>query len=231
MTEAKPTRQEISDAVGELGWRLILGAIQTHVQVPSLVSAAAVASVAAAAAEADGDGHLDIDLRSTRVVLRLMDSTVGATTGRDLRLARQITEALVGQGFPTTPGIDADLVVQELEIAIDALDIPAIRPFWKAVTGYVDESGPLDQSGGALALVDPLHRSPTIWFQQMDAPRPQRNRIHFDIDVPHETAQARIAAVLAAGGTMVKDSAAPAYWVLADPEGNEACICTWQGRD
>jgi 4a-hydroxytetrahydrobiopterin dehydratase len=118
-----------------------------------------------------------------------------------------------------------------LEIAIDALDIPAIRPFWKAVTGYVDESGPLDQAGGALALVDPLHRSPTIWFQQMDAPRPQRNRIHFDIDVPHETAQVRIAATLAAGGTMVKDSAAPAYWVLADPEGNEACICTWQGRD
>ena len=226
--EARPTRQEISDAVGELGWRLILGAIQTHVQVPSLVSAAAVASVAAAAAEADGDGHLDIDLRSTRVVLRLMDSTVGATTGRDLRLARQITEALVGQGFPTTPGIDADLVVQELEIAIDALDIPAIRPFWKAVTGYVDEPGPLDDG---LALVDPLHRSPTIWFQQMDAPRPQRNRIHFDIDVPHETAQARIAATLAAGGTMVNDSAAPAYWVLADPEGNEACICTWQGRD
>ena len=26
-------------------------------------------------------------------------------------------------------------------------------------------------------------------------------------------------------------SEAPAFWVLADPEGNEACICTWQGRD
>ena len=24
---------------------------------------------------------------------------------------------------------------------------------------------------------------------------------------------------------------APAFWVLADPEGNEACVCTWQGRD
>ena len=23
---------------------------------------------------------------------------------------------------------------------------------------------------------------------------------------------------------------APAWWVLADPEGNEACIATWQGR-
>ena len=24
---------------------------------------------------------------------------------------------------------------------------------------------------------------------------------------------------------------APAFWVLADPEGDEACITTWQGRD
>jgi 4a-hydroxytetrahydrobiopterin dehydratase len=28
-----------------------------------------------------------------------------------------------------------------------------------------------------------------------------------------------------------KLSRAPAFWVLADPEGNEACITTWQGRD
>jgi 4a-hydroxytetrahydrobiopterin dehydratase len=228
--DAKPTRQQISDAVDELGWRLILGAVQTHVPAPLLVSAAAVAAAAAAAAGPEGDGHLDIDLRTDRAVLRLMDTAAGATTGRDLRLARQITEALAAQGFTTTAGV-GEVVVQELEIAIDAMDIAAIRPFWKAVTGYVDEPGPLDQPDGGLALVDPLHRSPTIWFQQMDAPRPQRNRIHFDIDVPHESAPARIAAALAAGGALITDSAAPAYWVLADPEGNEACICTWQGRD
>lgn len=29
---------------------------------------------------------------------------------------------------------------------------------------------------------------------------------------------------------MVNDGHAPAFWVLADPEGNEACVCTWQGR-
>jgi hypothetical protein len=40
-----------------------------------------------------------------------------------------------------------------------------------------------------------------------------------------------ISAALAAGGTLLSDSAAPAFWVLADPEGNEACVCTWQGRD
>ena len=38
------------------------------------------------------------------------------------------------------------------------------------------------------------------------------------------------AAALAAGGTMVNDSYARAFWVLADPEGNEACLCTWEDR-
>jgi 4a-hydroxytetrahydrobiopterin dehydratase len=117
--------------------------------------------------------------------------------------------------------------VQALEIAIDALDIPAVRPFWKAVTGYADEPG----SELNAALIDPHGRAPAIWFQQMDAPRPQRNRIHIDVDVPHGAAKARIDAALAAGGRLLSDAAAPAFWVLADPEGNEACICTWQGRD
>jgi 4a-hydroxytetrahydrobiopterin dehydratase len=33
------------------------------------------------------------------------------------------------------------------------------------------------------------------------------------------------------GGKLVYDAEAPAFWVLADPERNEACITTWQGRD
>ncbi|MET0701994.1 MAG: VOC family protein [Mycobacterium sp.] len=226
--DATPTSQEISDAIADIGWRLILGAVQTYVPVPSLATAAAVASVAASAAGDDGDGHLDIDLRAGRAVLRLMDSRTGATTVRDLRIASQITEALAAQGFPTVPESADDVVVQELEIAIDALDIAAIRPFWAAVTGYVDGAGRLDDGP---ALVDPLHLGPTIWFQQMDAPRPQRNRIHFDIGVPHDAAAARLEATLAAGGVLLSDARAPAFWVLADPEGNEACICTWQARD
>jgi 4a-hydroxytetrahydrobiopterin dehydratase len=65
----------------------------------------------------------------------------------------------------------------------------------------------------------------------MDAPRPQRNRIHLDVSVPHDEAETRIGAALAAGGRLINDTEAPAFWVLADAEGNEACITTWQGRD
>jgi 4a-hydroxytetrahydrobiopterin dehydratase len=65
----------------------------------------------------------------------------------------------------------------------------------------------------------------------MDALRPRRNRIHIDVWVPHDQAEARIAAALSAGGQMVSDAQAPSWWVLADLEGNEACIGTWQSRD
>jgi 4a-hydroxytetrahydrobiopterin dehydratase len=225
---SRPTRGHISDAVDPLGWRLILGVAVTHVRVPSLAAAADAASIAVAAAGAEGNGHLTAELHADRVVLRLHTATIGSVSELDLGLARTVTEALAARSLRTEPG-DEGAAPQAIEIAIDALDIPLIRPFWQAVTGYVDEPGPPDLPDGA--LLDPLRRGPAIWFQQMDEPRHQRNRIHLDVDVAPELAQSRIDAALAAGGTMRHDGAAPAFWVLADPEGNEACICTWQGRD
>jgi len=50
------------------------------------------------------------------------------------------------------------------------------------------------------------------------------------VSVPHDVAEERVRAALAAGGRLVSDANAPAWWVLADPEGNEACVTTWQGR-
>ena len=49
--------------------------------------------------------------------------------------------------------------------------------------------------------------------------------------MPPDQAQARISAALAAGGTLVTDERAPAFIVLADPEGNKVCVCTSLGRD
>jgi 4a-hydroxytetrahydrobiopterin dehydratase len=222
--DARPTRQQISDAIDPAGWCLILGAIYAEVLTPSLVEAAEAASLSVSAVGVDGQGHLTVDIRADRAVLRLQSAGVGGVTGLDIRLAHQVSAALTARGLQPAPAGGA---VQALEIAIDALDIAVVRPFWKAITGYADEPGSELQA----ALIDPSGRGPAIWFQQMDAPRPQRNRIHIDVDVPHEAARARIDSAIAAGGTLLSDRAAPAFWVLADPEGNEACICTWQGRD
>ena len=64
----------------------------------------------------------------------------------------------------------------------------------------------------------------------MDAPRPQRNRIHFDVAC-RTTRRTAHRGHGGGGRTLIYDAEAPAFWVLADPEGNEACITTWQGRD
>mgnify|MGYP001011592869 CR=1 FL=1 len=49
----------------------------------------------------------------------------------------------------------------------------------------------------------------------------------FDVVLPDvEAAERRVAECLAAGGRVVTDAHAPSYWVLADPEGNELCVCT-----
>ena len=49
--------------------------------------------------------------------------------------------------------------------------------------------------------------------------------------VPPEQAEARVAAALAAGGRLVRDRFAPAWWTLADAAGNEADIATTLSRD
>jgi len=229
------SRPEASDAVVSLGWRLVLGEFRTQVLTGSLPLAADVAARAAAVAGAQG--HLRMDVREDRVVFSLQTAEIGWVTPLDAELARQVSAVAGEFRLSTRPGADeagingadrAGRPVQVLEVGIDAMDIATIRPFWKAVLGYADEPG---RSGPQDALVDPLGQGPAIWFQQMDAPRPQRNRIHFDVSVPHDHAHQRIQATVAAGGTLVYDEEAPAFWVLADPEGNEACITTWQGRD
>jgi 4a-hydroxytetrahydrobiopterin dehydratase len=228
------SRPEASDAVVGLGWRLVLGEFRTQVLTGSLPLAADVAARAAAVAGAQG--HLRMDVREDRVIFALQTAEIGWVTPLDAELAGRISAVAGEFRLTTQPGIgaaggggagagSAGRSVQVIEVGIDAMDIASIRPFWKAVLGYADESE------GWNGLIDPLGQGPAVWFQQMDAPRPQRNRIHFDVSVPHDEAHQRIQATVAAGGRLVYDAEAPAFWVLADPEGNEACITTWQGRD
>jgi 4a-hydroxytetrahydrobiopterin dehydratase len=72
---------------------------------------------------------------------------------------------------------------------------------------------------------DPSGQVPLLWFQETDAHEPPRQRFHVDVWVPHDVAGERIAAAVAAGGTVVDDTHSPSYTVLADPEGNKACVC------
>jgi len=224
------SRPEASEAVQESGWRFLLGSLRTSVPVESLARAIGLATDAVVVCGNDADRHLRVDARPDRVVFTLQSVESAAVTTTDVELALRITAVAQKSGLQAQPeiGTDAPRSVQVLEIAIDALDIAGIRPFWKAVLGYTDEVG---REGPEDPLVDPVGQGSAIWFQQMEQPRPQRNRIHFDVCVPHDEASRRIETALAAGGRLVSATRAPAFWVLADLEGNEACVTTWQGRD
>ena len=205
-------------------WRVILRRIEAEFRADSFSAAAAFAGQVAEAADAAGH-HPDIDLRYPgRVHVTLTTHAANALTQADAELAGTISALAADAGLVSEP-----LVSSGLEVAIDALDIDAVRPFWKALLAYDDEP-PSTPGGQVIALLDPRRVGPPFWFQQMDAPRPQRNRIHLDLTVPHDVAEARVAAAIAAGGHLVSDARARAFWILADPDGNEACICTWQDR-
>jgi 4a-hydroxytetrahydrobiopterin dehydratase len=160
-------------------------------------------------------GHYpDVDLRPEGVTVRLFSGTWEQLSLRDVELARQISGAARELGADADPGR-----VQHVQVAIDAAAPSTVAPFWRAVLGY-------DQAG-AEDVLDPLRRGPTFWFQQMDAPRPQRNQIHIDVYLPHDQVEGRIAAAVAAGGRVISDENAPEWWTLADPEGNEVDLAVW----
>ena len=220
----KLTHTAASDAVSGLGWRLILNRLETVIAVASVTDGAQLITQLVERSVPTDETAIRFDLRAGAVLVTI-EPTDREVAERDVDLARAIstTAAQLGAETVSEGAGPAQLAVQGVEFAIDAMDIDAVRPFWRAVMGYVDAP---DGS-----LYDPGRRGFPVWFQQMDEPRTQRNRIHFDVVVAHDAAPARLAATLAAGGTLVSDAEAPAFWILADAEGNEVCICTWQGRD
>jgi 4a-hydroxytetrahydrobiopterin dehydratase len=204
-------------------WRVVLSRIEAAFRAPTFEAAAAFIAKVASAAEAAGH-HPDIDLRyPSDVYVRLTTHAAGGLTDADTSLAATISTLAADADATSRPAVAVGL-----EVAIDALDIDAVRPFWKAVLGYDDVP---NDDGQIFFLTDPRRVGPDFWFQQMDAPRPQRNRIHIDVAVPHDLAEQRVADAIAAGGHLVSDRRARAFWILADAEGNEACVCTWQDRN
>lgn len=170
----------------------------------------------------DGEEHPDIDLRGDGVTVRLITSTDDffGLTARHLELARRISD--VAYELELTPDPSR---VQTVQVTIDALVRADVVPFWRALLGYQNRAGSPED------LADPRRRGGPFYFQKMDEPRPQRNRVHVDVWVPYDQAEARIAAAIAAGGRLVNDDQAPGHWVLADQEGNEACVgvAGWPG--
>jgi len=170
-------------------------------------------------------GHQpDIDIRNDGVTARLITVTenhYGVTTA-DVDLARRISAVAREQGMSADPS-----VLQSVLVIPGAPNIAEVMPFWQAVLRYRRRPDSPDED-----LIDPHNRGPAFWFEQMEQTRPDGGgAIHLAVWMPYELAEARIGAALAAGGHMVRNDFAPAWWTLADAAGNEADIATPRTRD
>jgi 4a-hydroxytetrahydrobiopterin dehydratase len=200
----------------EIDWRVVRNDACAHFRTGSFAAGIALVDAVGRLDEV-ANHHTDVDLRSDGVTVRLRTDS-GELSEHEVVLAERISAVARELGVPV------DLTsLQSVQIAIDALVIPDVLPFWRAVLGYEQ----VDRAD----LADPLFQGPYVWFQQMDAPRPQRGRIHIDVYVPHDQAEARVAAALAVGGHVVSDENAPEWWTLADAEGNEVDVAPWPDLD
>jgi 4a-hydroxytetrahydrobiopterin dehydratase len=215
---SKLTGRQIADERLD-GWAYLLGGLQTRIRTKDFATGLSVVNAIGAAAE-EMNHHPDLTLRYTHLDVRLTSHDERAVTDRDVRLGRAISAIAAAAGVR----LDSS-GVSRLELALDTPARESVLPFWAAVLATEHLSGP--DFGDELR--DPADGLPTVWFQASGSEEP-RQRWHLDLWVDPAQVQPRIDAALAAGGTLVSDAEAPSFWVLADPQGNRACLCTWQDR-
>ncbi|GLY00250.1 MULTISPECIES: VOC family protein [Actinoplanes] len=201
------------------GWVYLLGTLNARLTTGDFATGLALVAAIGAAAE-EADHHPDLDLRYTYVDVRLWSHDVDVVTGRDIRLATRISELAAEAGVALDPAGPS-----RVEMALDSPAPKAVAPFWAAVLGAEQRSA--EGFGDEVRKADGT--VPTVWFQESGDTEP-RQHWHPDLWLDPSQVQPRIDAALAAGGTLVTDENAPSFWVLADPEGNKVCLCTWQDR-
>ena len=204
-------------------WRVVSDGAVAYYPTQSL---AASASFVKALAELPNlaEHQFGIDVRRDGVSIRvvtLRDDMMGLTK-RDLELAGQISETARAQGLTADPS-----QVQSVLIIPGAPNRNDVMPFWRAVMGYVPRPDSPEED-----LIDPHDRGVALWFEEMEQTRPGGlGAIHIAVWMGIDEAPARVEAALAAGGTLVRDDYAPAWWTLADKYGNEVDVATVAYRD
>jgi len=202
------------------GWAYLLGGLQTRIHTPDFAAGVAIVNGIGTAAR-DLNHDPDVDLRPTHVDIRLSSHDVHGVTDHDIQLARAISAIAADAGRSLECG-----TVARVELALDTPVFASVLPFWRAVLAMTDRVNPKYDND----LADPFRALPAVWFQTSGSEEP-RQRWHLDLWLDPAEVEARIEAAVAAGGSVVYDEEAPSFWVLADPDGNKVCLCTWQERD
>jgi len=210
--------EALGEALGIADWQAVFSAMACY-RTTSPKQQRDLAAAAAALADDTGFPLL-IDLRPGLVIIDSgKDQWEDDAHGLELDfndLAGNIQAAARELGAPPDPGLP-----RFAQLFLDAADVDAVRAFWVAALGYTH-----DRRAGVNDIHDPRRLNPVLVFQELDAletdRRRQRNRIHFELAVPSDLGQTRLATTVAAGGRLLDEK--ENRWRVADPEGNEMVI-------
>jgi len=114
----------------------------------------------------------------------------------------------------------------EIEITLDSTDPERLVPFWTAALGYhrVYAHDPY------IGLAPLEGNGPRILLQRVPEPKTGKNRMHLDIRTEdYEGLAERLVALGARRlnpGVTTEHGTASSWIVMADPEGNEFCVCS-----
>jgi predicted enzyme related to lactoylglutathione lyase len=114
-----------------------------------------------------------------------------------------------------------DAKVAVSDIIVDCQSPERLARFWSAVLGL--EVGTRD--GAYVALERFADQHVGIAFQEVPESKAGKNRVHFDISSSDPAATASL--VLELGGRRAPEYEDGGFLVMADPEGNEFCIVTF----
>lgn len=204
------TAAQFHAAEGVAEWRVLYSGASAHWRTDSLAQGADfAAAVADLAAELDRSPDIDLRPRAVVVTTSRLD---GAVDDTDIALAQRVSQLARAAGLIPDP-----TVLQAMQIAVAHARDVEVRPFFEAAFGYEDL--------GDTDAVDPYRRGIPLAFHPFD--RVGRGRTHIDVSVPADVAEARVAAVIAAGGRLVDDSHAPMWWTLASPDNHGVDIAAW----
>jgi 4a-hydroxytetrahydrobiopterin dehydratase len=218
MTESSTGSQwiapaEFHQAPGVTDWRVTATGPQAVFVAGSLAQAAGLIAPVVAAAERHGI-QPDVDLRPEAVIVRVPYTTFDGIPAASTAFAADVSRAAEEQGLTADPSRAQSIGVYVAQHS--AIDV---RPFFTAALGYRDF--------GDTDAIDPLRCGPQLAFNPIAGDTVGRGRTHFDVFVPADQAQARVDAALAAGGRLVDDSHAPAWWSLASPDNHGVDIASW----
>jgi 4a-hydroxytetrahydrobiopterin dehydratase len=207
--------QEVEQRLDALpGWVRLRDRLLTTVVAPDFISAIRVLD--AVAEQADQlNHHPDVDLRYNRLLFALTTHSAGGITEQDFALADRIDEVARRLGSQVESP-----AAQTLQLQVACRDPQQLIDFWGEALHLTRRD-----ADAQVHLVDAAETLDLV-LEHVDPPPPATDRVRLAVEVPLTAASERVGAALSSGGHLRDASHAPAWWVLADAEGNELQVHT-----